>query len=161
MHKLTGIVESLHSIRETNKQLAESTKSVKILSTSLFRSIFFLCVCVLFHVLVCDADLDAAIHEVERRLQYFSVAGEIEATMRVGFGTKSQSSAASLSSCAVFLPHLLRHRPAGNVKEFFDKFDRLMEAETFFLAHKSYIDADNVLRQIVCCFYPTHHWCRS
>ena len=43
-----------------------------------------------------------------------------------------------------------QHRPAGNVKGFFDKFDRLMEAETFFLAHKSYIDADNVLRQIVC-----------
>ena len=35
-------------------------------------------------------DLDAAIHEVERRLQYFSVAAQIEATMRVGFGTLSQ-----------------------------------------------------------------------
>ena len=42
------------------------------------------------------------------------------------------------------------NRPSSNVKAFFEKFDQLTEAETFFLAHKSYIDSDNVLRQIVC-----------
>ena len=101
----------------------------------------------MFHVAV-DADLDAAIREVERRLKYFSVAADIEATMKVGYGTKSHTRLRLPWSFHVLFCHT--HRPAGNVKGFFDKFDGLMEAETFFLAHKSYIDADNVLRQIVC-----------
>lgn len=68
--------------------------------------------------------------------------------MKVGFGTKSHTGLRLRWSFHVLFCHT--HRPAGNVKGFFDKFDGLMEAETFFLAHKSYIDADNVLRQIVC-----------
>ena len=42
--------------------------------------------CFLFDAcIVFVLDLDAAIYEVEKRLEYFAVAAQVEATMKMGF----------------------------------------------------------------------------
>ena len=38
---------------------------------------------------LCMIDLEAAIHEVEKRLEYFAVAAQVEATMKMGFVSSS------------------------------------------------------------------------
>ena len=86
MHKLTAVVESLHTVRETNKELSESTKATKIYMTSLAPSKHARTAQSESRAVVQTTDLDAAIAEVKKRLQYLTIATQVEASMKVGYG---------------------------------------------------------------------------